>query len=177
MTRRATIVSVVAAMGFLAATMYVMTRSDPASIAATAGPGVGTAAPDWTLAAIDGEPITLADSAGSPVVLAFGASWCHPCRKEYPMLETARRAHTELRIVGVMVDDVAGIMRNFMRDVGASWPVGDDRDGIVASRYAIHGLPETFFIRRNGTIAAHVTGEMSQDLLDEHLAAILAQVP
>ena len=93
------------------------------------------------------------------------------------MLETARRAHTELRIVGVMVDDVPGIMRSFMHEVGASWPVGDDRDGIVASRYAVHGLPETFFIRRNGTIAAHVTGEMSQDLLDEHLAAILAQVP
>ena len=47
------------------------------------------------------------------------------------MLETARRTHTELRIVGVMVDDVPGIIARFMKEVGASWPVGNDRDGIV----------------------------------------------
>ena len=149
----------VSMLAILGATGYVVTRQEPSTVEPTSGPKVGAAAPIWTLPAIDGATLSLSDTLGNPVVLAFGASWCHPCRKEYPMLEAARRANDQLRIVGVMHDDVAGIMRGFMRSVGASWPVGDDRDGTVAGQYAIHGLPETFFLHRDGSIAAHVTGE------------------
>lgn len=93
------------------------------------------------------------------------------------MLERARRTHAELRIVGVIEKDLPAKMRRFMNSLGASWPVANDQTGDVAAQYLVKGLPETFFIHRDGTIQSHIIGEMSQDVLDKHLAAILAQVP
>jgi cytochrome c biogenesis protein CcmG, thiol:disulfide interchange protein DsbE len=152
-------------------------RSDDDPVTAARGPKVGTLAPDWTLRGINDDSVSLSAFSGSPRVLAFGASWCHPCRMEYPMLQDALNRNSQLRVVGVLHDDAPGIMRRFMRDVGASWPVADDRDGTVAARYAITGLPETYFISRSGEIVAHITGEMSKSVLDEHLASILAPIP
>jgi thiol-disulfide isomerase/thioredoxin len=55
----------------------------------TEGPMAGYLAPDFTLAGIDGEEVTLADYRGRPVVLNFWATWCFPCRAEIPYLQEA----------------------------------------------------------------------------------------
>ena len=55
------------------------------------GPQVGMVAPDLALVDLDGKPVKLSDYAGKPVVLNYWASWCGPCRDEFPELKAALR--------------------------------------------------------------------------------------
>ena len=50
---------------------------------------VGGPAPDFTLPGLRGGSVALAEHAGKPVVVNFWASWCHPCREEFPLLQAA----------------------------------------------------------------------------------------
>src|SRR5690242_7415445 len=61
---------------------------------------VGQRAPDFSLPAMSGEPIRLADLRGHPVVLNFWASWCPPCLTELPALVSAWNAQ---RAAGLQV--------------------------------------------------------------------------
>ena len=49
------------------------------------GPRSGDVAPDFTAQTLDGKTVSLSDFRGKPVVLNFWASWCNPCRKEFPL--------------------------------------------------------------------------------------------
>jgi cytochrome c biogenesis protein CcmG/thiol:disulfide interchange protein DsbE len=134
---------------------------------------VGDEAPDFELNTLDGETIRLSDLRGTPVVLNFWASWCTPCRAEFPLLRNAHRsADGEFAVVGVDTGDIRGDGRQFARDQRADWPNGFDVDGAVARSYGVIGLPQTFFIRADGTIAARVPAELSEDTIREQLATI-----
>ena len=139
-------------------------------------PRAGQRAPGFELATIYGRRIDLASTYGQPTVITFGASWCHPCRREYPLLAAALRQHQSLRVVGIMEQDSPGIMANFMRDLGADWPVANDANGTVRGIYGVDGMPDTWFVQPNGTIASRVIGEIDSSTLNHHLAAILAPV-
>lgn len=136
---------------------------------------VGSAAPDFSLADLDGNPIHLADLRGRPVVLNFWASWCGPCVEEFPLLREAasRHAGDGLAIVGIVYRDRSEAARDFMERNGGTWPAAMDPGERVAATYGILGPPETFFIGRDGTIVARQFGQISAASLDEKLAAII----
>jgi cytochrome c biogenesis protein CcmG/thiol:disulfide interchange protein DsbE len=136
---------------------------------------VGSAAPDFTLADLDGNPVRLADFRGRPVILNFWASWCGPCVEEFPLLRdaAARHAADGLVVVGVVYQDRSEAARSFMERNGATWAAAMDPGERVASAYGILAPPETFFIGRDGTIVARQIGQFSAASLDEKLAAIM----
>ena len=49
-------------------------------------PANAVIAPDFTLASLEGDWVTLSDLRGNVILLNFWASWCNPCRKEHPFL-------------------------------------------------------------------------------------------
>ena len=135
---------------------------------------VGEAAPDFSLDTLDGKTVKLSDFRGKPVVLNFWASWCTPCRKEFPMLKDAYAAGKgKWSLVGVNTQDlVESDGRNFAKAQGATWPNGFDADLAVKKGYGVTGLPETFFIDQDGIIRGHIYQGLRQQDLDAELAKI-----
>jgi cytochrome c biogenesis protein CcmG/thiol:disulfide interchange protein DsbE len=142
---------------------------------ATSPTAVGSAAPDFVLADLDGNPLRLEDLRGRPVVLNFWASWCGPCVEEFPLLRDAAAQHADqsLAVVGIVVRDRSEAARDFMLRNGATWPAAMDPGERVASAYGILGPPETYFIDRDGVIAARQFGPVTEESLRAQLATIL----
>ena len=136
---------------------------------------VGSLAPDFSLADLDGNPVRLADLEGRPVVLNFWASWCGPCVEEFPLLRDAAARHADegLAIVGVVFRDRSEAARDFIARNGGTWPAAMDPGERVASAFGILGPPETYFIARDGTIAARQFGPVTEASLAAQLATIL----
>jgi len=138
---------------------------------------IGNPAPDFALADLDGQPIRLADLRGRPVVINFWASWCAPCVEEFPLLRAAAERHAAegLVVVGIVVRDRSEAARDFMVRNGATWAAAMDPGERVALGYGILGPPETYFVGRDGKIAARQIGQLSAASLDEKLAAIIEE--
>ena len=136
---------------------------------------IGRLAPDFALADLDGNPVRLADLRGRPVILNFWASWCGPCVEEFPVLREAAADHAadELAIIGIVFRDRSEAARDFMARNAATWPAAMDPGDRVASAYGVLGPPETYFIARDGTIAARQFGPITAESLEEKLAMIL----
>jgi cytochrome c biogenesis protein CcmG/thiol:disulfide interchange protein DsbE len=157
-------------LGLLAAALLVRAGSgSPTS--------VGSAAPDFTLADLDGNAVRLADLRGRPVIVNFWASWCGPCVEEFPLLREAAVRHADdgLVVVGVVYRDRSEAARAFMERNGGTWIAAMDPDERVAEAYGILAPPETFFIGRDGTIVARQLGQFSASSLDEKVAAIIGE--
>jgi cytochrome c biogenesis protein CcmG, thiol:disulfide interchange protein DsbE len=138
---------------------------------------VGSPAPDFVLPSLDGnDDVRLAHFRGRPVIVNFWASWCNPCREEFPLLKEALRDHRAegLAVIGVTYQDIPSDSRAFVEKMDASWPQGVD-DGGVAEAFGVRAIPQTFFVGRDGTIVARVFGITSQDKLDKPLGKLLAR--
>jgi peroxiredoxin len=135
----------------------------------------GTPAPALRLPGLDGGQVDLAALRGRPVVVNFWASWCDPCVREFPLLGQAAAAHRpdRLAVIGVLSGDSPAAARPFIRRLGATWPMALDPNTTTATTWGAIGLPHTYFIRRDGTLASHQLGELTKPSLDRQLALIL----
>ena len=169
--RRYLLIAALAPLVLLGALGLVLLQRLPAASPTS----VGSVAPDFVLADLDGNPVRLADLRGRPVILNFWASWCGPCVEEFPLLREAAAAHADegLAIVGIVFRDRSEAARDFMARNGGTWPAAMDPGDRVATAYGILGPPETYFIARDGTIAARQFGPVDTDALDAQLATIL----
>jgi cytochrome c biogenesis protein CcmG/thiol:disulfide interchange protein DsbE len=159
-------------------------RGDPATrlkpVTSSSAPAAqtyppGTPAPALRLPGLDGGQVDLAALRGRPVVVNFWATWCEPCVREFPLLRSAAADHRDQRlvVVGVLTGDRPAAARAFVRRHRATWPVGLDPDATAAGRWGAVGLPHTYFVRADGTLASHQLGELTPASLDRQLAEIL----
>jgi cytochrome c biogenesis protein CcmG, thiol:disulfide interchange protein DsbE len=143
-----------------------------------AGPGgeVGAAAPDFQLPALDGGgDVRLSDFRGRPVIVNFWASWCNPCREEFPLLKQALREHSasRLAVVGVTYQDIPSDSRDFVEKQASTWPQGVDDGGAVAKAFGVRAIPLSFFVDADGTIVARIFGFTSEAALADPLEKLL----
>ena len=122
-----------------------------------------------------GKTLTLSKLVGpKPIVLNFWASWCPPCRRESPMLQAAWRDYKDrVLFVGVDFQDGEEAALAFIREFGLTFPSGFDPRGTVGVDYGVYGLPETFFIDRQGRVVIRHVGEMNRAQLDGYLRRLL----
>lgn len=124
-------------------------------------------APRFSVKALDGGGrVTLDGRSGRPVILNFWASWCEPCTEEMPEIVAFARAHPEVDVVGLAVNDAPSDSRRFAEGVGVQFPLGIDRDADVLAEFGGSGLPVTAIIDARGRIAAMAVGGVTEDDLD-----------
>lgn len=111
-------------------------------------------APDWQLTTFEGETIRLADLKGKPVVLNFWASWCLPCREEAPVLQATWEKYRAqgLMVIGVDYVDTETAAKKYIEEFGITYPNGPDVGTAISAKFKITGVPETYFITREGKI-------------------------
>lgn len=134
-------------------------------------------APDFTLAMPGGGELRLSDLRGQAVMLDFWASWCQPCREEAPALAQAYREYRGrgVEFVGVNLWDDAGDAQRFLQEQGHRYPNGIDAEGKIAISYGVRGIPEKFFINRDGQIVRKFSGPMNPALLRQILDDLLVR--
>jgi cytochrome c biogenesis protein CcmG/thiol:disulfide interchange protein DsbE len=145
---------------------------------AVASPLVGTPVADLELPYLEGEgSVKLADAGGDILVVNFWASWCLPCRSEHPLLvETARRWESAgVRIVGVVYQDSVDQATSFLGEFGRGFENVIDDGGRAAIAFGVFGIPETFFVDRDGLIAGVVRGPIDGATLESALEKLLVE--
>ncbi|WP_370325953.1 TlpA family protein disulfide reductase [Euzebya sp.] len=140
-------------------------------------PLIGQPAPPIDLIRLDGEASwSLADQAGDIVVVNFWASWCVPCREEHDDLVAAAAQYERAGVsfVGIVYQDDPSQAVAFLDELGHGYPHLVDPGSRTAIDYGVFGIPETYFIDRDGTVVAKVTGASDLELLTRTLDTILA---
>ena len=143
-------------------------------------PLVGRPAAAFALTSFDGAPVELAALRGKVVVLNFWASWCYPaCYEEAPVLERGWRAYQDRGVVvlGVDVQDKDDAGRKFIKDFSLSFPNAPDRGGKVSVDYGVYGVPETFFIDRDGRIRVKHVGAVTEDVFRDNVERLMGPAP
>ena len=127
----------------------------------------GKQAPDFSITLLDGRTIRLSDFRGKVVFLNFWASWCPPCRAEARLLEEAWRQVKDREIVflGVNIQDTDEGARRFIQEFDITYPNGRDPQSRIAIDYGVYGIPETFFLDREGRITYKHIGALGAETL------------
>lgn len=116
----------------------------------------------------DGE-VNLDDYLGDVVVLNFWASWCSGCRAEHAALNTAAAEYDDYGVtfLGINTQDEQNLALSYLDRYGASPETvyGIDQGSAAAFSYGVAGLPETFFLDRDGIVVGKVIGPLTYDLL------------
>lgn len=163
-----------AALPFLALLAFGLTRN----AREIPSPLPGQPAPEFRLATLSdpADSLALTDLRGEVVVLNFWASWCGPCRVEHPALVRASERYGEdsVRVVGIVYQDSPENARRFMRQLGGDWPSLLDPATRTAIDFGVYGVPETYFLDREGRVAYKHTGPVTWELVSAKVDSLLA---
>lgn len=138
--------------------------------------------PDLTLPCLDssGGELVVGQAPGRPLVVNLWASWCGPCREELPDFQKLYETTDpdQLLVLGIVTRDSPGLAAEFAQDLGVDFPSGWDENGDVYIAEGLRGLPATFFVNADGSVAhAELAPIASYDdlvvLVDRHLGVVV----
>jgi thiol-disulfide isomerase/thioredoxin len=134
----------------------------------------GTYLPHEAWERFDGEgTASLADYAGRPLVLNFFASYCIPCAREMPALQTvADELGDRVAVVGLNLVDEEDAARALVEQTGVTYDLGRDADGAIAQALGVVNLPTTVFATPDHEVVEVHTGALSEDQLREKMTRL-----
>lgn len=118
----------------------------------------------------------LSDMHGQVVILNFWASWCIECRVEADLLEETWRKYKDDGVVmlGIAYTDLDADSHRYLEEYDVTYPNAPDLGLKAADAYGITGVPETFFIDREGVVQYVKLGPLSEREIDGVMAQLLA---
>ena len=124
------------------------------SLSAATGSGAPAAAPEFRLASRAGGEIALSELRGQVVMINFWASWCGPCRQEFPALDEMYRKYKPMgfTMVGINVESEKSDAERFLGMRPVSFPILFDPDNKVSGNYGVSAMPTTVLVDRQGRL-------------------------
>ncbi|GMQ77910.1 MAG: hypothetical protein BMS9Abin02_0401 [Anaerolineae bacterium] len=141
-----------------------------------------TTAPDFEMQFFDGygwqgrTTANLSEFEGRPVVLNFWASWCVECLLEADLLEQTWRQYKDqgLIFLGIAYVDVEPKSMQYLEDFNITYPNAPDLRTAISEEYGITGVPETFFINKDGEIIHHQIGAVNETMINTLVSKMLS---
>ena len=132
-------------------------------------------APNFQLELLSDGAITLSEQRNKVVVINFWSSTCPPCRTEARDLETAWQAYRDRDVlfIGANIQDSHEPARRFLDEFGVTYPNGLDEGGRISIDYGVVGIPVTFVVDSEGTVARRWVGEIDIDRLTTWIDELL----
>jgi cytochrome c biogenesis protein CcmG/thiol:disulfide interchange protein DsbE len=134
-------------------------------------------APDFTLIGFNDETITLSKLRGQVVIINFWASWCPPCREEAAYLEATWRKYKDRGVVFIGVDyvDTENEALAYIEEFDITYFNGHDIGTRISQAYRMAGVPETYFVAKNGELRGVKIGPLVMPELDQRIEELLAE--
>jgi len=118
-------------------------------------------APDPVLDVVENDAtLLLSDLEDEIVVVNFWAPWCVPCRAEHPDLLRIVEDYGDfgVTVFGITYQSTENAVIGYLDELGRGYPVVMDDRSRAAIEFGVRGVPETFFIDRDGIVVAKVSG-------------------
>ncbi|HTQ53095.1 MAG TPA: TlpA disulfide reductase family protein [Bryobacteraceae bacterium] len=136
----------------------------------------GERAPGFTVKTLNGEGVDLQNLLGKVIVIDFWATWCIPCRDEFPALEKLRAEFGgAVRFYGVSDED-PDTVEKFVEENGYRMPILLDRNREMRRHYGVHKIPALVVIGPDSVVRWQSVGERSESELRGAIRAVLDQV-
>jgi len=129
-------------------------------------------APDFTLQDTSGKTHRLSDYRGRPVIINFWTTWCPPCREELPSMNRAwhQLEHEGIAMLAINMGEDEDTIFIFSADYPTDFTILMDKSGEVIEQWPVKGLPTTYVVAPDGTLAYRAIGSREWDdrsLLDK----------
>ncbi len=135
---------------------------------------IGDFSPAFVLATLDGKSID-GDFHGHPAYINVFATWCSPCRREFPdIAQQAQRYRDRIAFLLVDEQESASRVKSFAVQLGVPAPVAMD-DGQFAATFDVRGLPESIFIDGRGVVRYIYRGTIPDGVLAGQLSVLAAE--
>jgi cytochrome c biogenesis protein CcmG/thiol:disulfide interchange protein DsbE len=132
---------------------------------------------DYPRARIARDTAVLSEHRGQVVVLNYWASWCLACRDEHAALSAVARdyAGKGVQFFGPVYNDTPANAARWIEQMGGqAYPSLLDTGSRTAIDYGLYGVPETFFIGRDGIVAYKHVGPVTEALLRQKIDSLRA---
>lgn len=140
-------------------------------------PLIGKPAPAFELPYLEKDGTqSLDELEGRVVVINFWASWCTACREEHDdlIMAAARYRDEGVTFLGIVYQDRPEAAIGMLDEMGRGYDNLIDPRSRAAIDFGVFGVPETFFLDRDGTVVAKIVGRSDLELLSRTIDAILA---
>lgn len=139
---------------------------------------VGDSAPVFSLPDLDGNVFDLSKMKGSPVLLRFFLTDCKYCRADTPVFNDFYTQYQQQGLKVVYIDSLGidpKIVKAFAKELGILFPVAQDREGEITSKYMVRALPQTIVLDPDHKIIAAILGGVSEPELTQLLSPYLSK--
>ena len=108
----------------------------------------------------------LARYRGKIVYLDFWASWCKPCQRSFPWMNSLLERYPSERftVITINLDAEAGAMHRFLARVPAEFDIYHDPGGGIAEQFQLQGMPTSYLIDAAGQVVKKHVGFYEKDI-------------